>query len=278
MDFFTAADGLRLAFDDRGEGPALLCLPGLTRNMDDFEPVVEHFASRARVIRMDFRGRGASDHDPDYRNYNVIQESHDVIGLLDHLGLEQVAILGTSRGGLVAMTLAVGHHHRLSGVCLNDIGPVVDPAGLAYIMGYLGMPPVDADLQSALRDLPRRMAPRFRNVPTATWEAHIRRVWHVAEDGSLHLRYDPHLRRAVLEQSADGALPEIWPLFEGLKGLPIGLIRGENSDILSPQTAARMRELCPGTLYAEVKDRGHVPFLDEPECRALLSDFLDLLP
>lgn len=202
MDFFTASDGLRLAYDDRGEGPVLLCLPGLTRNMDDFEPVVDHFAHRARVIRMDFRGRGASGYDPDFSHYNVVQESQDVIGLLDHLGLDRAAILGTSRGGLVAMTLAATARHRLAGVCFNDIGPVIDPAGLTYIMGYLGLPPTDPDFDTALRDIPKRMGARFPNVPTDIWATYIRRIWNVAEDGTLSLRYDPKLRDATLAQMA----------------------------------------------------------------------------
>lgn len=280
MEFFTAPDGLRLAYDDRGHGPALLCLPGLTRNMDDFEPVVDHFAHRARVIRMDFRGRGASDHDPDHSHYNVVQEGADVIALLDHLGLNKAAILGTSRGGLVAMALAMTDLHRLSGVCFNDIGPVVDPEGLRYIMGYLGLPPPDTDFDSALRDLPKRMGARFVNVPPETWAAYIRRVWHVAEDGRLSLRYDPALRQAVLDQMAEAEgieMPEIWPLFQALDGLPLALIRGANSDLLSSDTAAKMRALRPDMIFADVPDRGHVPFLDEAESIAVIAKFLDLL-
>lgn len=280
MSYVTAADGLKLAYDDRGEGPVLLCLPGLTRNMDDFEPVVDRFAHRARVIRMDFRGRGASDHDPDYHRYNVVQEGADVLALLDHLGLERAAILGTSRGGLVAMALAAEHKHRLAGVCFNDIGPVVEPEGLSYIMGYLGLPPVDPDFDTALREVPKRMGERFRNVPPETWANYIRRVWQVGEDGRLSLRYDPRLRDAVLEQmsSAESAeMPEIWPLFEALEGLPLALIRGANSDLLSPETTARMRALRPDMIFADVPDRGHVPFLDEPESVSVISRFLDLL-
>lgn len=280
MDFFTAADGLKLAYDDRGEGPVLLCLPGLTRNMDDFEPVVDHFAHRARVIRMDFRGRGASGYDPDFSHYNVVQESQDVIGLLDHLGLDRAAILGTSRGGLVAMTLAATARHRLAGVCFNDIGPVIDPAGLSYIMGYLGLPPTDPDFDTALRDIPKRMGARFPNVPTDIWATYIRRIWNVAEDGTLSLRYDPKLRDATLAQmaAAEGQpAPDLWPLFAALDGLPLALIRGANSDLLSPQTAAKMQALRPDMIFADVADRGHVPFLDEPESLSVITQFLDRL-
>ena len=280
MEHFTAGDGLRLAYDDRGAGPVLLCLPGLTRNMDDFEPVVDHFAHRARVIRMDFRGRGASGYDPDYSHYTVLQESQDVIGLLDHLGLDEAAILGTSRGGLVAMTLAATARDRLAGVCFNDIGPVIEPAGLAYIMGYLGLPPTDPDFDTALCEIPKRMAGRFPNVPVETWASYIRRVWHVAEDGRLSLRYDPQLRDATLDQmkAAEGQpAPDLWPLFAALDGLPLALIQGANSDLLSPETAAKMRDMRPDMIFSDVADRGHVPFLDEPESLSVISQFLDRL-
>jgi pimeloyl-ACP methyl ester carboxylesterase len=280
MKHVTAADGLKLAYDDVGKGPVLLCLPGLTRNMDDFEPVVDHLAHRARVIRMDFRGRGASGYDPDYSHYNVVQESQDVIGLLDHLGLEKAAILGTSRGGLVAMTLAATARDRLAGVCFNDIGPVIEPAGLTYIMGYLGLPPTDPDFDTALREIPKRMGKRFPNVPVETWANYIRRVWAVGEDGRLSLRYDPKLRDATLDQmkAAEGQpAPDLWPLFAALEGLPLALIRGANSDLLSPDTAAKMREMHPGMIFSDVADRGHVPFLDEPESLSVISQFLDRL-
>lgn len=277
MARFASDDGLHLAYDDSGgPGPALLCLAGLTRNMADFAPVVQHFAHRARVIRLDARGRGASDHDPDFHNYNVLREGRDALALLDHLGLARAAILGTSRGGLVALSLAAGHHERLSGVCFNDIGPMIEPAGLAYIMGYLGQRPGYRDHDAAAEGLLERLGPRFPGVSRAQWRRHAQRLWWQAPDG-LALRYDPALRRAVLEQSAGDALPDLWPFFAGLDGLPLALIRGENSDILSAETAAEMLARRPDMIYAEVPDRGHVPFLDEPESLAAISAFLDRL-
>ncbi|SIO54099.1 Pimeloyl-ACP methyl ester carboxylesterase [Rhodovulum sp. ES.010] len=276
MKRFAADDGLRLAYDDRGEGTPLLCLAGLTRNMDDFEPVVERFAERARIIRLDTRGRGGSDHDPDFMNYNLIREGRDALNLLDHLGLARAAILGTSRGGLIAMTLAAGHRDRLSGICLNDIGPMIDPKGMGYIMSYLGRRPGLADHDAAAEKLQAKMAEGFPGVSRAQWRAVSRRCWDEAEDG-LALRYDPRLRNAVAEASATGAMPDLWPLFDALKGLPLALIRGANSDILSPGTAAEMRRRRPDMIYAEVADRGHVPFLDEPESVAAIAAFLERL-
>lgn len=273
---FRTTDGLTLAYDDRGAGHPLLCLAGLTRNMADFEPVLEHFQDRARIIRLDARGRGASDYDPDWRNYNLIREGRDALELLDHLGLPRASILGTSRGGLIALTLGVGHAERLEGVIFVDVGPQIDPAGLAQIMGYLGNRPPYRSYEEAADKLAEAMAPRFAGVPRATWRAFAERCWTEQADG-LGLRYDPKLRSAVLEASATGALPDLWPLFDTFRTMPTALIRGANSDLLTAETAAEMRRRQPDMLYGEVPDRGHVPFLDEPEARAVISAYLDLV-
>jgi len=276
MQYFTTADGVRLAYDDQGQGVPLLCLPGLTRNMDDFEPVVEAFADKARIIRLDFRGRGGSDY-VDHSTYNIPQEAQDTLALLDHLGLETAAILGTSRGGLVAMAIAGTVPGRLSGVILNDIGPEIMPEGLAYIMDYIGRAPRQTTLAEVAAAFPVFYADSFRNVPEATWAAMARRLY-TQEEGRLALRYDPKLRDAVAAGFDPSApVPDLWPLFDAFAGLPLGLIRGAGSNILSADTAAEMRRRRPDMLYAELADRGHVPFLDEPDCVELIEKFLGSL-
>lgn len=274
MPRFTTDDGLSLHFEDDGGGLPLLCLAGLARNSRDFEPLMENFANRVRIIRIDARGRGDSDYDPDYQNYNVIREGSDAIALLDHLGLEQAAVLGTSRGGLIAMTLAIGHAKRLLGVMLNDVGPVIETAGLAYIMDYIGKGPADRDYDSAAERLERVMPPVFTGVSRAEWRRYAERLW-VEKPGGLNNRYDAALRRAVLEQSASGAAPDLWPMFNAVAKLPHGLIRGANSNILSAKTAAEMQSEAPGMVYAEVPGRGHVPFLNEPEAISALNTWME---
>ncbi|MEL6102191.1 MAG: alpha/beta hydrolase [Pseudomonadota bacterium] len=274
MPRFTTDDGLSLHFEDDGGGLPLLCLAGLARNSRDFEPLMENFANRVRIIRIDARGRGDSDYDPDYQNYNVIREGSDAIALLDHLGLEQAAVLGTSRGGLIAMTLAIGHAKRLLGVMLNDVGPVIETAGLAYIMDYIGKGPADRDYDSAAERLERVMPPVFTGVSRAEWRRYAERLW-VEKPGGLDNRYDAALRRAVLEQSASGAAPDLWPMFNAVAKLPHGLIRGANSNILSAKTAAEMQSEAPGMVYAEVPGRGHVPFLNEPEAISALNTWME---
>ncbi len=274
MEFVTAEDGTRLAYDDQGQGPVLLCLPGLTRNMDDFEPVLEHYRDRARVIRLDFRGRGASD-TADPATYNPPQEARDVLALLDHLGLSRACILGTSRGGLVALMLAVMGRDRLSGVIFNDIGPDIMPEGLANIMEYIGIPPAFASLAEAAAAMPALYAGVFANVTAAQWADFARRIWR-EEGGKLYLRYDPRLRDAVAPAFApDFKAPDLWPLFDALASLPLGLIRGAHSNILSAATASEMRRRRPDMAFAELADRGHVPFLDESDARAVINTVLE---
>ncbi len=272
--FFTADDGLRLAYDDRGSGHPLLCMAGLTRNMADFDPVVDHFADRARVIRLDTRGRGQSAFDPDHGNYNLIREGQDMLALMEHLGLDKVSILGTSRGGLIAMQIAFGLPDRLHGVILNDIGPVIDTRGLSDIMGYIGHQPSYKTHAEAADRLPHAMAPGFANVARDTWLAHARALWDETPDG-LANRYDPQLRQALLDQATDGALPEIWPLFDALAPFPLGLIWGENSTLLNADTVAEMQRRRPDMILGKVPDRAHVPFLDEPDSLAVISAYLE---
>ena len=274
MAYVTSADGLRLAYDVTGQGAALLCLPGLTRNMEDFEPICEAFAHRAQVIRMDFRGRGASDWG-DPASYQVPVEAGDVVALLDHLGLDRVTILGTSRGGLVALVLAAMARDRIAGVIFNDIGPEIMPEGLSYIMDYLGKPPKFRTLAEAAAALPRHYAPAFRDVPAENWAALARRIYR-EEGGQLVNRYDPRLRAAVAPAFApDAVAPDLWPLFDALAGAPLGLIRGAGSNILSAETAAEMLRRRPDMAYAELADRGHVPFLDEPPALAVIETVLE---
>lgn len=266
---FKTTDGVKLAFDDQGRGLPLLCLSGLTRNRDDFDTVAG-LSRRVRLIRLDYRGRGASDH-ADWTTYTVAREAQDVIELMDHLELPQAAILGTSRGGLIAMLLAVTHRDRLAGVLLNDIGPQIEPAGLDAIKDYVGLRPTYADFDEAAAGLQKAYAESFPDVSLAQWVVFARRIYRQTRDG-LDLRYDPALRDAVL--AATGPAPDLWPMFDALDGLPVAVLRGENSNLLSAETIDQMAQRHAGLLSATVRGRGHVPFLDEPESVALIDAFL----
>ena len=271
MRFFSTSDGVKLAYRDEGKGPPLLCLSGLTRNSSDFDFVAPHLAGH-RLIRLDYRGRGASQW-ADPATYTIAREAADVLELLDFIGLDAVTVLGTSRGGLIAMTLAASAHDRLKGVILNDIGPEIDPAGLALIDSYLGRPPPYKTYDAAA--VARQKMPGFYGVPQTRWQQEVRNLFTETADG-LGLNYDPALRMVFTGQS-NQPLPDLWPLFAALEGVPLALIRGENSNILSPETAGTMRRQRPDMIFTQVPDRGHVPFLDESESLHAINVLLETI-
>ncbi len=271
MPEFVAGDGTRLHYTDEGVGLPVLALAGLTRNTRDFDYVAPHLAD-VRLIRMDYRGRGRSDW-ADPATYTIPQEGQDALALLNHLGIERAAILGTSRGGLIAMMLAAVAKGRLIGVALNDVGPEIAPEGLEVIKGYIGRNPRQRSYAEAAEARAGFMT-GFEGVPMARWREEVERHYEETEDG-LVIRYDPKLRDAVLEAGAQPA-PDLWPLFDALAGLPLCLIRGANSNLLSPETADEMARR-PDMIHAEVPGRGHVPFLDEPEAVAALRKWIGAL-
>lgn len=268
---FTTSDGLRLHWQEEGSGLPVLCLPGLTRNASDFDEFGQALGGRYRLIRLTLRGRGKSDRDPAWQNYTVPVEGRDVVEFLDFLGLPKVTIVGTSRGGLIAMVLAATVKDRLSGVLLNDIGPVLDPEGLGNIMGYLGIAPTAKTHAEVALALEARLGSRFPNLPPAKWQSLAERWFDAGEDG-LVLNYDPRLRDAL--EAAAGPAPDLWPLFDAFAGLPVAVVRGANSDLLSAATVAEMARRHPGLIVAEVPDRGHVPFLDEPQALAAFESLM----
>lgn len=270
MPRFTAPDGAQLHYTDEGEGQVLLCLSGLSRNGSDFDYLAPHLPP-LRLIRLDYRGRGQSDW-TGADTYTVPQEGADALALLDHLGLEQAAILGTSRGGIIGMYLAAVARDRVRGLCLNDVGPVVEAEGLARITDYIGRNPAARTHAEAAVAL-ERAAPEFRDVPEGRWLEEAERHFIATGDG-LKINYDPDLREAFLAAMTGGG-GDLWPMFGACAGLPLALIRGAESTLLSAETAAEMQRLRPDMGFAEVSGRGHIPFLDEPGAVQVIRDWLE---
>lgn len=271
MPILTANDGANLYYTDEGDGIPLLCLSGLTRNGSDFDYLAPHLPP-LRLIRLDYRGRGRSDW-TGAATYTIVQEGADVLSLLDQLGLDSVAILGTSRGGLIGMYLSMVAPERVRGLCLNDVGPVVEPAGLQRISDYIGRRPAARSHAAAAVALEHAME-GFEVAPRR-WMEEAKKHF-VQTDQGLDLNYDPALRLAF--EAAMKAPPvDLWPMFMACAGKPLAALRGENSDLLSAATFDEMQRRVPEMITAEVPDRGHVPFLDEPESITLIHRFLGLL-
>jgi pimeloyl-ACP methyl ester carboxylesterase len=270
--FFSAPDGARLAFRDEGAGLPLLCLAGLTRSMADFDYLAPHLPP-LRLIRMDYRGRGASDWTgPD--TYTVEQEGQDALSLLDHLGVSQAVILGTSRGGLIGMVLGAVARARVKGLILNDIGPDIAREGLMRIADYVGRNPAGRTHRGYAKLL--ALSPGFAGVPMSRWLEEARKLAVETPEG-LRIPYDPALRLAF-DRALNAPPANLWPLFDALDGLPLALIRGANSDLLTRETVAQMQDRRPDMQVAEIPGRAHIPFLDEPEALALITGFLRGLP
>lgn len=269
LHHFAAADGARLAYRDEGAGLPVLALAGLTRDGRDFDYLARHLHD-VRLVRLDSRGRGGSQW-TGADTYTVAQETRDVLDLLDHLGLARAAVIGSSRGGLIGMVMAAIAHDRLSGLCLNDVGPELERAGLARIGTYIGIPPAVARLEEVAERLPGAM-PGFEDVPDFRWAEEAVRHFDETRDG-LVLPYDPALRQSF--ETAMAAPPvDLWPFFDACAGLPLALLRGANSDVLSAEAAARMCARRPDMLFATVPGRGHIPFLDEPDSLAVIKAWL----
>ena len=269
MPEFNAADGTRLFYRDEGTGVPVLALSGLSRNGTDFDYAAPHLTD-TRLIRLDYRGRGKSDWSG-AETYTVPVEAGDAIALLDHLGLSRVAVLGTSRGGLIAMALASFAKDRLSGVCLVDIGPEVAPAGLDVIKNFIGRNPEEKTYGEAVAMRASLMA-GFEDVPESRCEEEVRKHYVETSEG-LKIDYDPALRDAVLAVG-DAPMPDLWPMFDAMAGVSLALIRGANSNLLTEATAAEMARRRPDMIRTDVPGRGHVPFLDEPEAVAVLREWV----
>lgn len=272
MTTFTADDGARIAYTDTGTGRPLLCLAGLTRNHSDFDYIAPHLPEGTRVIAMDYRGRGGSDW-TGADSYTIEREGADALNLLDHLGITSAPILGTSRGGLIALYLMAIAPERVEGLCLNDIGPVIDRAGLDRIADYVGRSPRAITTYEGMAKALAAQADGFANVPDSRWMEEARKHY-IKTDAGLQINYDPELRQSFLA-AYEAEDQDAWPLWDLCVTKPAALIRGANSDLLSRATAAEMARRHGNLIYAEIPDRAHIPFLDEPGSIAAITEFLE---
>ena len=278
--FVTAPDGLRLHVREWGERTAralpVVCLPGLARTTTDFDTLGAALAGDAnprRVLALDYRGRGLSDHDPDPDHYSVAVELDDVLAVLTARAVPPAVIVGTSRGGLIAMTLAAVRPTAIAGVVLNDIGPVIEPQGLLRIKNYVGKLPQPRDFTEGADILRSVSGGQFPRLGAADWLAAAHRTWR-ERGGRLVLVYDPQLARTLAAFDPDQPLPALWQQFDALAHVPMMVIRGAKSDILSIATVEAMRARRRDLTILEVADQGHAPLLAEPETIARIATFI----
>ena len=278
--FISAPDGLRLHARCYGARSAptlpVVCLPGLARTAADFDTLGQALASDARrprrVIALDYRGRGQSEYDRDPAHYNFQVELADLLAVMAALDAARAILIGTSRGGILAMLLAAVRPTAIAGVVLNDIGPVIEPKGLMRIKGYVGKLPQPRSFEEGGEILRRLFDAQFPKLTADDWIASARRAFR-QENGALLPTYDVKLAQTLEGVDFEKPFPPLWQQFDALKDSPMMVIRGANSDILSPATVEAMRARRSTLETIEVPDQGHAPLLAEADMIARIADF-----
>jgi pimeloyl-ACP methyl ester carboxylesterase len=273
-EYWQSADGLRLHYRDypgRTDRPAILCIPGLTRNARDFEGVAERLAGQWRLLCLDLRGRGGSDKAANPASYNPLVYLQDVQILLAQIALPRVILFGTSLGGLVSVFLAAAARARLAGLLLNDVGPVIEEAGLDHIRAYVGRYESWPTWVHAARALKEAQGSRYPDWDLDRWIAHAKRTCRLNASGNVVFDYDMAIAEPL---KAPAAAVDLWPAFDALRGIPALVVRGALSDILSAAIAEEMARRNPDLEVATVPRVGHAPTLEEPEAAAAIDRLL----
>jgi len=275
--FYESADRLRLfcriyPAQQPGAVP-VLCLPGLTRNSRDFTALATHLNLHCEVLTADLRGRGRSAWDPDPTHYQLPNYVQDAWSLLDARGISRVLVIGTSLGALMGMVMAATKPERIAGVVLNDAGPEIDPAGLRRIAGYAGKLAPVTSWRDAAAQAKNIYGLAFPGLTDEDWLAYARQGYRENANGIPEPDVDPKISEAFKTPSAAPA--DMWPLFAMIKkSMPLLVIRGALSDLLSAATVERMAREHPGLQFVTVANRGHAPLLNEPECLRAIDAFV----
>ena len=277
-NFYQSSDALQLHYRDYAalSGTNLvpvICLPGLTRNCRDFSHVATWLSQYRRVICPDLRGRGDSAFDDNWHNYNPQTYVEDIWRLLDGLQIVEVLVIGTSLGGLLAMQMASERPTAVVAAVINDIGPEIDPSGLARVQQGAGRLPPAKDWNEAQEFIRENYAISYPDWPDGKWRNFVHTTYRETDDGVIDVMLD----RNVGEASRAGVSrleTDPWLLFGALSDKPLLVLRGQLSDILSEKTLDRMRERNPSMATVVIPNRGHAPFLDEPEAIDAIQKFL----
>ena len=275
--YWWSNDGLRLHYRDYpGDEthPPILCLPGLTRNARDYDALAARLAGRWRVIAVDFRGRGDSAYAKDPMTYVPLTYVQDVEALLVELAAERYAVIGTSLGGIVAMLLAGTARERLVGAILNDVGPEIEPTGLARIRGYVGKGGSFPTWMHAARHVAEGNADIHPDWDIEDWLGMAKRLYRLNSAGRIVLDYDLKIAEPF-RVPGNEAGPDLWRALSSLRDVPTLVVRGGRSDILSAATADRMTETLDAGELVTVDGVGHAPTLSEAALQAPIDRWLD---
>jgi len=276
--YWHSTDGLRLHYRDypgRTDRPPILCFPGLTRNARDFEPVARVFAGEWRVLCLDFRGRGESDYAKDSRSYIPLQYAADIAALTEQTGIAKFVAIGTSLGGIVTMLLGATNPGLIAGAVINDIGPVIEPEGLARIRDYVGQGRSFATWMHAARALQETNGVAFPAYAISDWLAMAKRVMVLGGSGRIAFDYDMKIAEPFNAPPSEAGAGDLWPAWRALAGRPLLVLRGGLSDLLSAATLERMRQEIPEVATVTIDGVGHAPTLSEPEALAAIARLLD---
>lgn len=266
--YWWSPDGLRLHYRDYAGGadgrPPLLCLPGLTRNARDFEPLADRLAGDWRLICPDMRGRAESAQAKDPMTYVPLTYLQDISRLLADLAVPRFVAIGTSLGGIITMLIAATHREWLVGALLNDVGPTLEETGLARIRTYVGVGQSHPTWVHAARALGEANADVYPGYGLEDWLAMAKRLYRLNGSGRIILDYDMRIAEPIRAMASESAV-DMWPVMGAFRDIPTLLLRGERSDLLSDATAQRMiRDIGSSAELAIVPGVGHAPVLDEP--------------
>lgn len=274
--YWWSNDGLRLHYRDYAgpqTRPPIICIPGLTRNARDFEGVAERLAGEWRVICVELRGRGDSAYARDPMSYVPLTYLQDLEALFRELDLDRFTLFGTSLGGLMTMLLSLSNKEKIAGAMINDIGPVIDEKGLDRIRTYVGRSQNWPTWMHAARYFSEAQRDVYPNWGLDQWLVFAKRLCKLNANGRIVFDYDMRIAEPFKTPGGETGF-DPWIAFRGLAGIPLLVVRGELSDLLTEDTLARMHAEMPLMESVTVPAIGHAPTLDEPEAVAAIDRLL----